>query len=143
MTDPVTGSPTGGVSRTYVNADLKKLGKAKSWGPSGVVRLDEDASVTSALGLAEGIETALAAMARGFRPVWSTGSTGLMAKFPVLAGIEAITLFADHDANGAGLRAAQEAQARRLAAGREARVFMTSAIGDINDLDLRDGKDAP
>jgi hypothetical protein len=135
MTDPITGQPTRGVSRSYITADLKKLGKAKSWGPAGVVRLDEDAAVTYGLGLAEGLETALAAMARGFRPVWSTGSCPIMAKFPLLARIEALTLFADHDENGAGLKAAQEAQARWIAAHREARVFMTDQLGDINDLE--------
>jgi hypothetical protein len=146
MTDPITGQPTGGISRTYITADLKKLGKAKSWGPAGIVRLDEDASVTGGLGLAEGLETALAAMARGFRPIWSTGSTAIMAKFPLLAGISSLTLFADHDENDAGLKAAQEAQARWLAAHREARVFMTDQLGDINDLSLRDetpAEDAP
>jgi hypothetical protein len=143
MTDPVTGEPTRGISGTYITADLKKLCKAKSWGPAGIVRLDEDASVTGGLGLAEGVETALAVMARGFRPVWACGSTVLMAKFPVLAGISSITFFADNDANGAGLKAAQEAQARWLAAGREARVFTTDELGDVNDLDRRGGEDAP
>ena len=136
MTDPITGQPTGGISRTYITVDCRKLCKAKSWGPAGVVRLDEDASVTYGLGLAEGLETALAAVAKGFRPVWSTGSAALMAVFPVLAGIEALTLFADNDRNGRGLEAAQEAQARWLTASREARVFMSDQEGDINDLDL-------
>jgi hypothetical protein len=143
MTNPA-GEPTGGLSRTYITADLQKLGKAKSWGPAGIVRLSRDEDVAGGLGIAEGIETALAAMARGFRPMWSTGSTAMMAKFPLLPAIQSLTLFADHDQNGAGLKAAQEAQARWLAEGREARVFMTNELGDINDLDLRDvGEDAP
>jgi hypothetical protein len=47
--------------------------------------------------------------------------------------IECLTLVADHDANGAGERAAREAEARWLAAGREARVILRDRTGDIND----------
>jgi hypothetical protein len=140
MTDPVTAELTGGISRTYITADLKKLCKAKNWGRAGIVRLDEDASVTYGVGLLEGLEKALKAMARGFRPCWSTGGKRLMADFPLLPAIQSLTLFADHDEDGDGLRKAQEAQARYLAAGREARVFMTKELGDLND--LRDEEDA-
>jgi hypothetical protein len=143
MTDAVTARPSGAISRTYLH-NGRKLCKAKTLGrPLGVIRLSEDVDVLSGLGLAEGLESALSALARGFRPVWSTGGKALMAAFPVLPLIERLTLFADNDPNGGGLRAAQEAQARWFAAGREARVFMTAALGDINDLDLRDGGNAP
>ena len=40
--------------------------------------------------------------------MWATGSTAIMAKLPVVSGIEALTMIADHDANGAGERAAAE-----------------------------------
>jgi hypothetical protein len=143
MTDPVTAEPTGAISRTYITADLRKVCGAKTLGkPRGIIRLDEDASVTYALNLAEGIETALTAIARGFRPCWSIGDKAMMAAFPVLAGIESLTLFADNDPDGGGLRAAQEAQTRWLTAGREARVFMTDKFGDLNDL-LVEGGAAP
>ena len=98
MTDAITARPTGAISRTYLAPDGSKLGKAKTLGsPAGIVRLSEDADVTTGLFLAEGLETALAAASIGLRPVWSTGSTGLMARFPPLAGIEAISIVADHD----------------------------------------------
>ena len=80
--------------------------------PAGIIRLSEDADVLEGLHIAEGLETALDVMAEGFRSTWSTGSTALMAKFPVLAGIECLTIVADHDLNGAGLRAASEAADR-------------------------------
>jgi putative DNA primase/helicase len=89
--------------------------------------------VLEGLFLAEGLETALDPMARGFRPIWSTGSSGLMASFPVLAGIEALTIFADHDENGAGLRAANEAASRWRTAGRETHVHQRETAGDFND----------
>lgn len=138
MTDPMTGERTGAISRTYLDGHLRKIAKAKTLGrPPGVIRLDEDASVTYGLGLGEGVESTLAAMARGFRPCWATSGTALMAAFPVLTGIEALTLFADNDPKGGGLKAAQTAQGRWLAAGREARVFMPERNGDVNDLALR------
>ena len=69
MTDPVTALPTGAISRTYIGPDGKKVSKAKTLGsPIGIVRLSEDADVLHGLHVAEGIETALDAMARGFRP---------------------------------------------------------------------------
>jgi hypothetical protein len=117
MTDPATGRPTGAISRTYL-ANPGKVCKAKSWGtPLGIVRLSRDEDVHEGLFLAEGLETALTAAALGLRPVWSTGSHTTLAKFPVLAGIEALTLIADNDANGAGEKAARETEARWLQAG--------------------------
>ena len=57
----------------------------------------------------------------------------ILAKFPVLSGIEALTVFADNDANGAGKRAADKVAARWAQAGREAPVIVWDGIGDIND----------
>jgi putative DNA primase/helicase len=143
MTDPVTALPTGAISRTYIGPDGKKVGKAKSLGQGGgVVRISPDDEVTQGLFLAEGIESALAGMSIGLRPMWATGSTSIMAKFPVLSGIEALTIVADNDANGDGKRAADEVAARWLEAGREARVIVWDEIGDINDA-LRAGGDEP
>jgi hypothetical protein len=91
MTDPVTAKPTGAIGRTYLHEGLK-VGKAKTLGsPVGIVRLSADEDVVEGLCLAEGLETCLGAMAKGFRPCWSTGSAGVMAAFPVLAGVEALT----------------------------------------------------
>ena len=68
--------------------------------------------MTTGLGIAEGIESTLAA-ASGYSPVWSTIDAGNMETMPVLAGIETLVIFADHDK--AGLHAA-EACADRWAA---------------------------
>jgi putative DNA primase/helicase len=135
MTDPVTGRPTGAISRTYIDENLRKIGKAKTLGsPAGIVRLSRDEDVLQGLYLAEGLETALSAMAKGLRPVWSTGSTALMKTFPVLDGIDCLTVIADHDATGAGENAAREVETRWRRAGREAYVFMPASRGDFNDL---------
>ena len=134
MTEVKTAASTGAISRTWLTPDLAKVGKAKTLGsPAGIIRLSEDADVLEGLHIGEGIETALDAMSKGFRPAWATGSTAIMAKFPVLAGIEALTIFADHDQNGAGQRAASEAAERWLAAGREVRVYQRETTGDLND----------
>jgi hypothetical protein len=134
MTDPVTARPTGAISRTYIDENLRKIGKAKTLGsPAGIVRLTPDDEVLEGLHLAEGLETALDAMARGFRPIWSTGSTALMAKFPVLAGVDCLTIFADNDRNETGLIAANEVAGRWLAAGRETHVYLRETMGDLND----------
>jgi putative DNA primase/helicase len=85
------------------------------------------------LHIAEGIETALAAMARGYRPMWSTGSTAIMAKLPVLAGIEALTIVVDNDPNGAGQAAAREVAGRWLEAGREVWTVTPEEPGDLAD----------
>jgi hypothetical protein len=135
MTDPVTALPTGGISRTYIDENLHKVCKAKTLGsPAGIIRLTRDEDVAYGLCLAEGLETALSAMAKGFQPVWSTGSAALMKTFPVLNGIECLTVIADHDASGAGEGAAREVEARWRRAGREARIFMSESPGDLNDL---------
>jgi putative DNA primase/helicase len=67
------------------------------------------------------------------RPVWSTGSNTNMAKFPLLAGIESLTILADHDVAGAGERAARQVEGRWRQAAKKVRIFMWEEIGDIND----------
>jgi hypothetical protein len=44
-----------------------------------------------------------------------------------------LTVVADHDLNGAGLRAASEAADRWQTAGRETHVFQRETPGDFND----------
>jgi hypothetical protein len=138
--DPSVGAPRPcGVHVTYLRAD----GSGKADGPrpkimlggAGVVRLVEDAEVTTGLGIAEGIETSLAVMQRyGWRPVWAAGSTTGIAKFPVLGGIEALTIWPDADDGGASWRAAEECEARWDAAGREVTIRPAPPGMDFGDL---------
>ena len=98
----------------------------------GVIRLWPDEAVACGLALAEGIESALAA-AHLFQPVWACVDAGNLAAFPVLAGIEALTIYADHDP--AGIKAAKECARRWADAGREARIRTPRAAGaDAADL---------
>lgn len=98
----------------------------------GVIRLWPDEAVTGGLAIAEGVETALAA-AHAFTPVWAAIDAGNLAAFPVLPGIEALTILADHDE--AGLRAAAACSQRWADAGREARIATPDEDGaDMADL---------
>jgi len=98
----------------------------------GVIRLWPNESVSTGLCVAEGIETALAA-AHAYTPVWSCVDAGNLADLPVMAGIESITIIADHD--DAGLRAAAIAGQRWADAGREAVIVTPDSAGhDLCDL---------
>jgi len=100
----------------------------------GVIRLWPDDSITHGLALAEGVETALS-LAHGYTPVWSCIDAGNMAAFPVLPGIEALSVAVDHDP--AGVKAANQCAERWHAAGREVRLVMPPRAGvDLNDIAL-------
>ena len=132
ITNIITGEPQG-IHRTFLDRDGNRIDK-KMLGPAGggVVRLSDDAEVTHGLAVAEGIETALATP---FRPIWACLSAGNLARFPVLAGIEALTIFADNDASGTGQVAANECAQRWHEAGREVTINIVDEVGtDFADI---------
>jgi hypothetical protein len=105
----------------------------------GVVRLWPDEEIVYSLCVAEGIETALSA-ALGFGLAWATIDADNVKKLPVLPGIEALTIVADHDhpnpksGRRAGLAAAKECARRWAEAGCEVRVWRAPEPGaDFND----------
>jgi hypothetical protein len=117
MSDPETGEPRG-IHRTFLRPDGSGKESKMMLGPAGVIRLAEQ--VTNGLGIAEGIETALAVTQRiGWGPCWATGSSGGIAKFPVLPHTT-LNIFTDHDDSGAGLKAARECAERWANAARVA-----------------------
>jgi putative DNA primase/helicase len=95
--------------------------------PVQVMKLSPDEDVSMGLHLAEGFETGLAAMIAGFRPLWSSYSADAIARFPVLPGIEAVTILADHDQ--AGLSAAFACAQSWQKADREAAIRFRSRSG--------------
>jgi putative DNA primase/helicase len=107
-----------------------KIGK-KMLGPvaGAAIKIDPDDAVELGLGICEGLETGLAIRVAGWRPVWCLGSAGAIRTFPVLSGIEAITVFADNDANVVGIEAARECARRWAAAGLEASIRTPREIG--------------
>jgi putative DNA primase/helicase len=124
-----------GIHRTFLDADGRKIGR-KMLGRArrAAIKLDANENVTLGLHIGEGVETCLAAHLAGFRPVWALGSASGIAGFPVLAGIDAITVLGEVNDTGATERAARACAARWLAAGREAFV-VTPLVGcDMNDV---------
>jgi putative DNA primase/helicase len=122
MTDPTTAEPTG-IHRRYLNPDgTKRDPNPLMLGKQGVVRLSPDEDVTQGLGITEGVEDALTVLISGWAPAWAATSAGAITSFPVLAGIEALTIFRDD--NEVGVKAAEACAQRWDEAGRE--VFIAS-----------------
>lgn len=138
-TDEITG-----IHRTALTPDGRKrftsVEARKMYGGAigAAIKLDADAEVTHGLTIGEGIETCLAARQLGSRPVWALGSVGAIGTFPVLGGIECLTICAERDENGASERATQDVGNRWIDAGREVRICRPLIGNDINDA-LREG----
>ena len=107
------------ILRVGLNADGRKIGK-KMLGPVGgcAIKLDADEDVTLGLGIRRRPRDRAGGLrATGWRPMWCSARPARSKSFPLLAGIEALTVFADHDC--AGLGAAQACAERWQAAGCE------------------------
>jgi len=135
--DAQTGSAVT-LHRTWINPDGSKRGDPprlllkghKKAG--GVVMLWPSETVTHGLAVAEGVESALAA-AHVFTPIWACVDAGNLGALSVLAGVESLTVFADHD--DAGLKAANACARRWADAGREAYIIAPIEHGrDCADL---------
>ncbi len=137
MTDTTTRKPKG-VHRTALQND----GSGKRVMPDGMpskrmLGVAKGAAVmlrhrAPQIGIAEGIETALSAQAIFAMPVWACLSAQGIAGFPIIKGLDHLTIFADHD--DAGLRAAFKCGSRYRKAGIEAEVrFPPKVDADWND----------
>lgn len=114
-----------GVHRTHlVESDVRKRTTSmKGTLPHGsAVRLYSEEKV---LGIAEGIETAIAAHEMFGVPVWAVLSTSGMKNFTVPKGVETLIIYGDTDKNYAG-HAAAYALAHKLAC--DDRVSSTAAV---------------
>lgn len=89
--------------------------------------------VSECLGIAEGIETALAAAAWFEMPVWSCVSASGIESFDPPEGVKEVVIFADHDANFAGQKAAYAAAHRLKLKGYEVEVHVPQQKGDWLD----------
>jgi putative DNA primase/helicase len=141
VTDALTGVPIS-LHRTWVRPDGAKAALqpprmllACHRKAGGVIRLWPDEAVTHGLGIAEGIETALT-LAHARAPVWSCLDAGNLAAFPVLAGIEVLTVAVDNDP--AGIQAGAECAQRWTLAGCDVRLMVPRMPGtDLNDVDRK------
>jgi putative DNA primase/helicase len=153
VTDAETGEPIN-LHRTWLRHD--GAGKApietprrllKGHPSRGVIRLWPDAEVTMGLVIGEGIETCLAAAWAGFTPCWAAMTAGNLKAFPVLPGLDGLTVLVDHDRPNpkTGIRAGHDAALavveRYTAAGfdpkRDKRIILPPTEGeDAADLEL-------
>jgi len=122
--------------RTYLQdgkkAPVPEARKLMSGKPiaGGAIRL---ASPGEWLGIAEGIETALAATELFKVPVWSCINAAGIESFEPPAGVETLTIFADNDANYAGHKAAYTAAHKLAIRGFDAEVSLPPIYGDWLD----------
>jgi putative DNA primase/helicase len=120
ITDILTVEP---ISLHFTFLDPAGGGKAKIEQPRrylyghrkvGVVRLTPDHEITQGLVLGEGLETCLS-YALEYSGIWACLDAGNLGAFPVLPGIEGLTVLIDHDE--AGHRAFGTVRDRYRAAG--------------------------
>jgi putative DNA primase/helicase len=119
-----------GVQRTRLSLVGEKLERRMLGIAAGAaVKVDSDDLVTHGLHIGEGIETCLTARQLNLKPVWGLGSKGQIAKFPVLGGIETLTVLAEPDAEAEVRECAQRwYDAKRVV------LINRSKIGsDLND----------
>ena len=115
------------LSAQGVKVDRRMLGIAAG----AAVKIDADDAVTMGLAIGEGIETVLAARQLGFRPAWALASAGGIKGFPILGGIECLTLLAENDPTNA--KAVNECGTRWHRAGCEVTIVEPLTGSDIND----------
>lgn len=140
----VTGKPVT-LHRTFLRPD--GLAKAEMSSPrklmpgdipeGSAVRLSEYTG--GALGIAEGIETALSASALFDMPVWAAISAPILAKWIPPEGCEEVAIFADNDPKFGG-QAAAYALAHRLAVGGQKRkpIHVTVHVAKLPGTDFND-----
>lgn len=122
------------VHRTALNPDGSKIGRMMLGPVAGAaIKIDGDQDVEQGLTVGEGFETCLAGRMMGFRPSWSLGSANAIASFPLLAGIDALTILGETDDSGANAKAVRACGNRWAAAGREVIVATPRQGGDMNN----------
>lgn len=139
MRNIITNVPQG-VHRTALKldgsgkSDIVGLGDPKKMlGPAkgACVKLTPDEEITHGLHIAEGIETSIACMNMGFRNIWAALSAGSVDRFPVLSGVQNLSIFADNDKSGTGQRSARNCAQRWSSEGRDVRIWTPPQTGDF------------
>jgi putative DNA primase/helicase len=101
----------------------------------GAVRLHEPDVDLGAIGITEGIETALSVAQAINMPVWAALSAGGIEKLKLPAAAQDVVIFADRDSHGRGQQAAEQAADRFTGEGRRVRIILPPTVGiDFNDM---------
>jgi CHC2 zinc finger/Toprim domain len=123
--------------RRRLTPDARSCGVPRFMGPKAgcAIKFTDHADVEQGVHVGEGPETVLAAMMRDFSPAWSLGDAAGVEGFPVLGGVEVLTIIVDRDENGAGQMAAAECFDRWTAAERQVRCVVPDEVDtDMNDI---------
>jgi Toprim domain len=130
------------IQRTALTQKGQKIDRMTLGPKTGAaIKLSADECVTTGLTVGEGLETVLSAIQLGFSPAWALGDAGNVRAFPVLSGIECLTIAVDNDESGTGQRAALECSSRWTGAGREVFRILPDRTGDdLNDVVQRAGE---
>jgi putative DNA primase/helicase len=123
------------VSRTFLDREGRKI-ERKFLGPvsGAAIMLDPFDFVTTGLHIGEGVETCMTAARRyDLRPCWALGCAGAVAAFPVLGGVECLTLLQENDDSGRSARDCEACAARWYGAGREVLINQPTRGKDLND----------
>lgn len=125
--------------RTYISEDgkkapvpqPKKLTRTTGMLAGASIKLHPPATIDGklVLGVAEGIETALACYLASGIPTWSCMNAGGVRSFDWPQALQSLIVFADNDASGVGQAAGHDLAGRAAAAGVEVRVLMPEAVG--------------
>jgi putative DNA primase/helicase len=86
------------------------------------------------IGIAEGIETALAVMEIYKIPCWAASNATMMQAFIPPEGVTGVLIYADNDSNFTGQRAAYALANRLAVAGYTTGVFAPERVGDFADV---------
>jgi len=105
-------------------------------GTKGIVRLFPDESSTNGWSIGEGLESSISGYVLfGGPPIWAALDAGNLGSFPVLAGVEALTIFSDNDTNQTGQGHAEDCFARWEEVGREVTLHVPrQGSSDFNNM---------
>jgi putative DNA primase/helicase len=94
------------------------------------IKLDPVIDETLAVG--EGVETCMAARQLGLGPAWALGSVGAISFFPLIDGVQRLTVLGER--GDVSARAIKIVGTRWRKAGRRVRVVMPNVGSDLNDI---------
>lgn len=109
----------------------KKLSRTSGMLTGASIKLDDPILINGKMtvGVAEGVETALAYSLASGIPTWSCVSAGGVRSFEWPIGLQSLVVFGDNDANGVGQSAASDLAARAASCDLEVRVLIPDDAG--------------